>query len=98
MTITAWERSEDGGGRCEVLHLGPVVRGEGEFAVLARGEQASRFVWAEVVDVPLGALGAAGWRATRPVVERVLDRGLDRMRQLVEERQAETPTRGTEPA
>ena len=98
MTITAWERSEDGGGRCEVLHLGPVVRGEGEFAVLARGEQASRFVWAEVVDIPLGALGAAGWRATRPVVERVLDRGLDRMRQLVEERQAETPTRGTEPA
>jgi len=98
MTITAWERSEDGGGRCEVLHLGPVVRGEGEFAVLGRGEQASRFVWAEVVDIPLGALGAAGWRATRPVVERVLDRGLDRMRQLVEERQAETPTRGTEPA
>jgi hypothetical protein len=98
MTITAWERSDDGGGRCEVLHLGTVVRGEGEFAVVARGGHASRFVWAEVVDVPLGAVGAAGWRVTRPAVERILDRGLDRMRQLVEERQAQNPTRGPEPA
>jgi len=98
MTITAWERSDDGGGRCEVLHLGTVVRGEGEFAVVARGEHASRFVWAEVVDVPLGAVGAAGWRVTRPVVERIIDRGLDRMRQLVEERRPGAPTRGTKPA
>jgi hypothetical protein len=51
-----------------------------------------------VVDVPLGAVGAAGWRVTRPAVERILDRGLDRMRQLVEERQAQNPTRGPEPA
>ena len=32
MTITAWERTADGGGRCEVLHRGAVVKGEGEFA------------------------------------------------------------------
>jgi len=97
MTITAWERSGDGGGRCMVLHLGTVVKGEGEFAVVARGPQASRFVWAEVVDVPLGAVGAAGWRVARPVVERVLDRGLDRMRRLVEE-QAKISTRASEPS
>jgi len=97
MTITAWERSGDGGGRCMVLHLGTVVKGEGEFAVVARGPQASRFVWAEVVDVPLGAVGAAGWRVARPVLERVLDRGLDRMRRLVED-QAKISTRTPEPS
>ena len=97
MTITAWERNGDGGGRCEVLHLGKVVKGEGEFAVVARGPQASRFVWAEVVDVPLRGAGAAGWRVARPVVERVLDRGLDRMRRQVEE-QAKISTRTSEPS
>ena len=42
MMITAWERGADGCGRCEVLHRGRVVKGEGEFAVLARGEHAAR--------------------------------------------------------
>lgn len=84
MTITAWERAPDGGGRCEVLHLGRVVRGEGEFTVMARGERASRFVWAELVVVPGGRLGAVAWRAARPVVERLVDRGLRTMRDLVE--------------
>jgi polyketide cyclase/dehydrase/lipid transport protein len=97
MTITAWERSGDGGGRCEVLHLGTVVKGEGEFVVLARGPQASRFVWAEVVDVPLGGVGAAGWRVARPVAERLLDRALHRMRRLVEE-QTKMSTRASEPS
>ena len=97
MTITAWARTGDGGGRCEVLHRGAVVQGEGEFAVVARGPGASRFVWAEVVDVPLGALGAAGWRVARPMVERMLGRGLDRMRALVEE-QAKISTRAPEPS
>jgi polyketide cyclase/dehydrase/lipid transport protein len=85
MTITAWERTPDGGGRCEVLHLGAVVKGEGEFAVLARGEHASRFLWAEVVVVPFGRVGAAGWRVARPLVERGIGAGLHRMRDLVEQ-------------
>ncbi len=84
MTITGWERTEDGGGRCEVLHLGAVVRGEGEFVVLARGEHDSRFVWAEMVVLPFGPLGALGWRLVRPVVERLIDRGLRTMRDRVE--------------
>ncbi len=88
MTITAWERDVDGGGRCEVLHRGRVVKGEGEFSVMARGERASTFVWAEVVVVPLGTLGAAGWRAVRPAVERLIDRGLASMRDLVQSESA----------
>jgi hypothetical protein len=84
MTITAWERTPDGGGRCEVLHLGAVVRGEGEFEVLSRGPQSSRFVWAEVVVLPLGRCGALGWPLVRPVVTRVIDRALRTMRDRVE--------------
>jgi carbon monoxide dehydrogenase subunit G len=86
MTITAWERLPEGGGRCEVLHLGKLVKGEGEFTVLSRGPGSSRFVWAEVLVLPLGALGSAGWRLARPVAERVIDRALRRMRDLVEQR------------
>ncbi len=59
MTITAWERTADGGGRCEVLHRGAVVKGEGEFVVVARHEGSCRFVWAEVVVVRLGHRAAA---------------------------------------
>lgn len=84
MTITAWDRTPDGGGRCEVLHRGTVVKGEGEFTVVALGPGRSRFVWAEVVRVPGGAAGAVAWRAARPVVERILDRALDTMRDRLE--------------
>jgi len=87
MTITAWERTPDGGGRCEVLHLGAVVKGEGEFTVLAVDDHTSRFVWAEVVAIPFGRLGALGWRFARPVVERFVDHGLRTMRDLVQSRQ-----------
>jgi hypothetical protein len=84
MTITRWERHEDGGGRCEVLHTGRVVRGEGEFTVVSLGPGTSRFVWAEMVVVPGGRAGAAAWRGVRPVVARLIDRGLRTMRQIVE--------------
>jgi len=84
MTITAWERTAGGGGRCEVLHRGRVVRGEGEFTVVALGPRSSRFVWAEVLVVPGRAVGALGWRAARPVVERVIDHALRTLRDRVE--------------
>jgi hypothetical protein len=67
-----------------VLHLGRVVRGEGEFTVHATGPETSRFVWAEVLVVPLGAVGALGWRLAEPVVGRAIDGALRRMRDRVE--------------
>jgi hypothetical protein len=73
-----------------VLHRGAVVRGEGEFTVLARGRGASRFLWAEVVVLPFGRAGALGWRLARPVIERVLDRALETMRERVEQGRAGT--------
>jgi hypothetical protein len=84
MTVTSWEESSDGGGRCEVLHTGAVVRGEGEFAVVATGPATSRFLWSEMAVVPLGRIGALGWRVARPVVERLIDRGLRTLRDKVE--------------
>ena len=85
MTITRWVRTDGGGGVCEVLHTGSVVRGEGEFAVVALGGSRSRFVWSEVVDVPAGRLGAVGWVLVRPVMERMVDRALRAMRRHVED-------------
>jgi hypothetical protein len=69
-----------------VLHRGAVVKGEGEFTVLALDAGTSRFVWAELVVLPLGAVGALGFRAVRPLVERLIDRGLRTMRDRVEAR------------
>jgi hypothetical protein len=84
MTITSWEVRPDGGGRCEVLHTGTVVRGEGEFEVVADGPDASRFLWSEMAVVPGGRLGALGWKAGRPAVERLLDQGLATLKERLE--------------
>lgn len=86
MTITRWERDGDGGGICEVLHTGSVVRGEGEFSVVSLGPGRCRFVWVELVVVPGGGLARLLWSLARPVVERMIDRALDAMRRSVEAR------------
>jgi hypothetical protein len=86
MTITVWHRDADGGGRCEVLHRGKVVRGEGEFGVVATAPGTCRFVWAEVLELPFGRLGRLGWWLAGPVVARVIDGALRTMRDLVESR------------
>jgi len=87
MTITTWERDADGSGRCEVLHRGGVVRGEGQFTVAALGGAASRFVWAETVVVPGGRLGGWAWRFVRPLIESVVTRGLATLKLHVEAEQ-----------
>ena len=63
MTITAWVPPY----RCEVLHTGRVVRGTGVFEVVDLGDGRSRFVWSEVLDLPLGLLGRLGWPLVRPL-------------------------------
>jgi hypothetical protein len=52
--------------RCVVRHLGRVVRGEGVFEVLPLGPERARFRWSELLDLPLGRLGALGWPLVRP--------------------------------
>jgi uncharacterized protein YndB with AHSA1/START domain len=64
MLITAWEFPH----RVDVRHTGRVVRGTGTFAVRPREDGGSTFVWTEDLDLPLGALGRAGWPLVRPVM------------------------------
>jgi uncharacterized protein YndB with AHSA1/START domain len=63
MVITRWDPPR----RVDVRHHGRVVRGDGVFEVRPRGE-GSTFVWTEVLDLPLGALGRAGWPLVRPAM------------------------------
>jgi hypothetical protein len=79
MTITAWEEHPDGSGRCEVLHLGSVVRGDGEFAVEARGGARCRFIWWERLEVPGGPVGAFLWWVGGWTMRRGVDAALRRM-------------------
>ena len=79
MVITHWDPPQ----RCEVLHLGSVVRGEGGFEVLAAGAGA-RVVWWESVELPLGPVGRAGWRLSERMVHMGLELSLARLRRLAE--------------
>jgi carbon monoxide dehydrogenase subunit G len=74
MQITVWESPV----RCEVRHLGRVVRGTGIFAVQPRGPGGATFEWTEQLELPLGALGELGATLVRPVFGWGLQRSLDR--------------------
>ncbi|HEY3895595.1 MAG TPA: SRPBCC family protein [Pseudonocardiaceae bacterium] len=74
MQITVW----DAPSRCEVRHLGKVVRGTGIFAVAPRGRDAATFAWTEELELPLGALGAFGAQLFRPIFEWGLRFSLER--------------------
>jgi hypothetical protein len=52
--------------RCVVRHLGRVVRGDGVFEVVPLDAERARFLWSELLDLPLGRLGALGWPVLRP--------------------------------
>lgn len=74
MQITVWEAPA----RCEVRHLGRVVRGTGIFAVVPRARGGATFEWTEQLEVPLGALGELGATLVRPIFGWGLQRSLDR--------------------
>lgn len=79
MTITAWDPPH----RCDVLHTGRVVRGTGSFTVTA-GRGGSRFVWAEHLDLPLGAAGRLAWIVVRPAFAAAVRRSLRRFARFAE--------------
>ena len=62
MEVVEWDPPR----RCVVRHLGRVVRGDGVFEVVELGPARSRFLWSELLDLPLGALGRLGWPLVRP--------------------------------
>jgi hypothetical protein len=79
MRITHWEPEV----RCDVVHLGRVVRGTGAFIVEPRGA-ASRFSWIERVDPPFGRFGQLGLRLLRRPTEFALGVALKRFARWVE--------------
>ena len=76
MEITEWTEQPGGPRRVVVAHTGNVVRGEGVFAVLELGPRRSRFLWTELLDLPLGALGRLGWPLVAPVMRAGVARSL----------------------
>ena len=84
MTVTAWEEAPDGSGRCEVLHRGAVVRGDGEFAVVATGRSSCRFIWWERLQIPGGVVGGLLWRLGGWTMRRGVDLALRRMARRAE--------------
>jgi uncharacterized protein YndB with AHSA1/START domain len=79
MEIVEWEPPR----LVRVRHTGHVVRGDGVFEVLALPGGRSRFVWREELDLPLGALGRAGYALVRPAFGAGVRRSLDRFAALV---------------
>lgn len=84
ITITAWEESPDGVARCEIMHTGSVVHGDAEFSVVPEGPTACRVGLWEHLDVPFGRVGALVWRLVEPLVQRGVQRVLDRMARRAE--------------
>ena len=80
MTIVVWEPPR----RAVVRHTGRVVRGSGAFEVREVSAGRSTVVWSEWVDVPLGALGRAGWPLVRPLVRAGVSFSLRRLARYVE--------------
>ena len=82
MEIVEWEPPK----RCTVRHTGNVVKGDGVFEVVELGPERARFLWTELLDLPLGVLGRLGWPVVRPAFRFGVERSLHAMARLCEER------------
>ena len=81
MEIVEWQRPR----LVRVRHTGDVVMGDGVFEVLALPDGRSRFVWREELELPLGAVGRAGFAVVRPFFAAGVDRSLRTFARLVAE-------------
>ncbi|MEV1293316.1 SRPBCC family protein [Pseudonocardia sp. NPDC049635] len=89
MRVTEWTEPPPGGRglrRIVVTHTGTLIRGDGVFAVEELGPRRSRFLWTESLDLPLGALGRAGWPVVRPALRAGVARSLRTMAERTEDR------------
>jgi uncharacterized protein YndB with AHSA1/START domain len=76
MEITEWRAPEF----VSVTHTGLFVRGTGWFRITPT-PGGSRIVWAEELELPLGALGRFGWLFVKPPVAFFLRRSLRKLGQ-----------------
>jgi hypothetical protein len=85
MVITSWEPpTPERRGRVGVHHTGQMVRGEARFDIEPLPGGRCRVVWGELIDLPLGLLGRAGWIAVGPAVRAAMAYGLTRLARLVD--------------
>lgn len=82
MDVVEWDPPK----RCVVRHTGKVVQGDGVFEVVELGSERSRFLWTELLDLPLGVLGRAGWPLVRPAFRAGVEASLRKMARLCEQR------------
>lgn len=80
MDIVEWAPPK----RCVVRHTGKIVKGDGVFEVVELGPERSRFLWTELLDLPLGALGRLGWPLVRPAFRAGVEASLRKMARQVE--------------
>ncbi len=62
MVITQWVEPNV----IDVTHLGKIVKGTGSMIVEKIDENNSRFIWSELIDLPLGSFGKFGWFFIKP--------------------------------
>ena len=48
MTVTQWQPPQ----RCDVVHVGKVLKGSGSFQLFETGERETRFDWSETIIAP----------------------------------------------
>ena len=48
MTVTKWEEPS----RCDVVHVGKVLKGTGSFVLTREGESLTQFDWSETIEAP----------------------------------------------
>ena len=48
MTVTKWEEPS----RCDVVHVGKVLKGTGSFLLTQQGASVTRFDWSETIEAP----------------------------------------------
>ncbi|MEV0151721.1 MULTISPECIES: SRPBCC family protein [unclassified Nonomuraea] len=79
MTIVRWQPPT----LVRVRHTGRLVRGEGVFRVKPYGG-GSRVIWAEELELPLGAAGRLLWPLARPFADALARLSLRRLARLAE--------------
>lgn len=80
MVIEDWKPPH----RVTVRHTGWPIRGEGRFDLVDLPDGRCRVTWAELVELPLGVVGRAGWIAAGPFVRLMLHTALRRLARLFE--------------
>ncbi len=80
MEISEWRPPN----RVTVRHTGRLVRGEGRFDLIDLPGGGCRVTWSELIDLPLGPAGRAGWIAIGPLTQVMLRTALRRLAKIFE--------------